>query len=296
MMTTATETNVHAVAIDGTFDDCQAIVKALFSDQPFRDRVKLSGVNSINWARIVAQAVYYFTAAAAVGAPERAVRFTVPTGNFGDIFAGYVASRIGLPIERLIIATNVNDILARTLASGIYEPQSVIATASPAMDIQISSNFERLLFETTERNPVVVRQLMHALATDRRFALPRQALERIRALFAAGSADEAETAATIRRVHADRNYTLDPHSAVGVSVARRFLKQSSAPMIELATAHPAKFPEAVLAATGVHPALPQRLADLLDRRERFERLPADAAAVAAFVSDRSRATAAGAAA
>jgi threonine synthase len=296
MMTTASEANVHAVAIDGTFDDCQAIVKALFNDQPFRDRVKLSGVNSINWARIVAQAVYYFTAAAVLGAPERAVRFAVPTGNFGDIFAGYVAACMGLPIERLIIATNVNDILVRMLASGSYEPQSVVATASPAMDIQVSSNFERLLFEATGRNPVVVKQLMHALASERRFAVPAQALDNIRARFAAARADEAETVATIKRVQAERNYTLDPHSAVGVAVARRFLKESSAPMIELATAHPAKFPEAVAAATGVRPALPSRLSGLLDRRERFERLPASATAVAAFILEKTRATTAGAAA
>jgi threonine synthase len=293
MMTTATEANVHAVAIDGTFDDCQAIVKALFNDLKFRDRVKLSGVNSINWARIVAQAVYYFTSAVALGAPERPVRFAVPTGNFGDIFAGYVASRMGLPIEKLIIATNVNDILARTLATGIYEPHQVVATASPAMDIQVSSNFERLLFEATGRSPVAVIRAMTELANDKKFAIPPEALAAIRKLFSAGRADESETTATIKAVYASNKYMLDPHSAVGVAVGRKFKGEGSAPLIELATAHPAKFPEAVEAAIGAHPRLPERLSDLLDRRESITRLPASVEAVAKFVSENSRAAAAG---
>jgi threonine synthase len=291
MMTTASEANIHAVAIDGTFDDCQAIVKALFNDHRFRDRVKLSGVNSINWARIVAQAVYYFTAACALGAPEQAVRFAVPTGNFGDVFAGYVAKQMGLPVERLIVATNVNDILARTLASGVYEPRAVVATASPAMDIQVSSNFERLLFEASGRSPLAVREAMRALASKKRFTLSSQALAAIRQSFGAARADEAETAATIKAIHRESGYVLDPHSAVGVAVARKFKGESSAPLIELATAHPAKFPEAVEAAIGVHPRLPERLADLLERRERVAGLPADVETVARFVSDRSRAAA-----
>jgi threonine synthase len=295
MMTTANEANVHAVAIDGTFDDCQAILKALFNDRNFRDRVKLSGVNSINWARIVAQTVYYFTAAAALGAPDRPVRFAVPTGNFGDIFAGYVAARMGLPIERLIIATNVNDIIARALANGIYEPHGVVATASPAMDIQVSSNFERLLFEATGRNFLTVRELMNELTAQRRFVLPADALAEIRKQFAAGRADETETAATIKAVHAERGYMLDPHSAVGVAVARRFKRESTAPLVELSTAHPAKFPEAVAAATGVRPELPPRFSDLLDREERITRLPANVEAVAKFVTERSRANAGAAA-
>ena len=295
MMTTATEENVHAVAIDGTFDDCQAILKALFNDTAFRDRVKLSGVNSINWARIVAQTVYYFTSAVALGAPDRKVRFAVPTGNFGDVFAGYVATRMGLPVERLIVSTNVNDILARALAEGIYEPHGVVATSSPAMDIQVSSNFERLLFEATGRNFLIIRELMNELAGKRRFTLPADALAEIRKLFAAGRADEAETAATIRSVHADSGYLLDPHSAVGVAVGRRFKNQSEAPLVELSTAHPAKFPDAVLAATGVRPELPPRFADLLDRKERITRLPANVEAVAKFVTERSRANAGAAA-
>jgi threonine synthase len=289
MMTTATEANVHAVAIDGTFDDCQAIVKALFSDHSFRDRVKMTGVNSINWARIAAQSVYYFTAAAALGAPEHAVRFAVPTGNFGDIFAGYAASRMGLPIDRLIIATNVNDILARTLASGVYEPHAVVATASPAMDIQVSSNFERLLFEAYGRNSVALRGLMAALAKDKRFAISNEAIDAIRRLFSAGRADEAETSATIRSVHATSGYVLDPHSAVGVSVARKFEGEAKSPIVVLATAHPAKFPDAVEAAIGERPRLPDRLADLGSRRERMAKLPASVEAVARFVEERSRA-------
>lgn len=295
MMTTVPEANIHAVAIDGTFDDCQAIVKALFNDHRLRDRVKLSGVNSINWARIVAQTVYYFTAACALGAPDRAVRFAVPTGNFGDVFAGYVAKQMGLPVERLIVATNVNDIIARTLATGTYEPQGVVATISPAMDIQVSSNFERLLFEANGRNPVTVKTAMRELAENKRFSLTAEALATIRSLFSAARADEAETAATIKAVHAESGYVLDPHTAVGVSVARKFKDESSAPLIELATAHPAKFPEAVEAVTGIRPQLPARLADLPDRRERITNLPADTEAVARFVSDHSRA-AAGAAA
>jgi threonine synthase len=295
MMTTATEGNVHAVAIDGNFDDCQAIVKALFNDHAFRDRMKLSGVNSINWARIVAQTVYYFTAAVALGAPERSVRFAVPTGNFGDIFAGYVAAKMGLPIERLIIATNVNDILARTLESGAYEPHGVVATVSPAMDIQVSSNFERLLFEATGRNFLTVRELMNELSKNKRFTLPPAALAEIRKLFAAGRADEAETAATIKSVYAERGYVLDPHGAVGVAVARRLKSESKSPLIELATAHPAKFLEAVTAATGVHPKLPPRFGGLLDRDERITHLPANVEAVAKFVTERSRANAGAAA-
>jgi threonine synthase len=291
MMTTAIEDNVHAVAIDGTFDDCQAILKALFNDQSFRDRVKLSGVNSINWARIVAQTVYYFTAAVALGAPERPVRFAVPTGNFGDIFAGYVATKMGLPVEKLIIATNVNDILARALASGVYEPQGVVATASPAMDIQVSSNFERLLFEATNRNFMVVRELMAELNGKKRFTVPPEALGEIRQLFSAGRADEGETTATIKTVYAERGYVLDPHSAVGVAVGRRFKDGSESPLVELSTAHPAKFPEAVTAAIGVHPKLPSHFGDLLDRKERIASLPASAEVVAKFVLERSRANA-----
>src|SRR5437660_6737676 len=212
MMTTTGAANVHALAIEGTFDDCQAIVKGLFNHHGFRDAVALSGVNSINWARLAAQVVYYFTAAVALGAPHRKVAFTVPTGNFGDAFAGYVALRMGLPIDRLIVATNVNDILVRTLKTGTYEVRDVTATASPSMDIQVSSNFERLLFDAYGRDAAAVRALMGALAQSRRFAIAPSALAEIRARFSAGRADEGETAATIRTVRKEADYLLDPHS------------------------------------------------------------------------------------
>jgi threonine synthase len=261
-------------------------VKALFNDHAFRDRMKLSGVNSINFARIVAQIVYYFTAAAALGAPEEKVSFVVPTGNFGDVFAGYVAKRMGLPVERLVIATNVNDILARTLGSGRYEVRGVVATASPAMDIQVSSNFERLLFDAYDRDARAVRALMAELSAGG-FAIAEKPLALIRGAFDAGRADEAETLAMIRAVHAESGYLLDPHSAVGVAVARKL--KVKAPYVALGTAHPAKFPDAVEKACGVRPPLPARLRDLAARRERFDVLPADTGAVARYVSARSRA-------
>jgi threonine synthase len=289
IMTTAPEPNVHAVAVQGTFDDCQAVVKALFNDHAFADRVKLSAVNSINWARIAAQMVYYFTALAALEAAGAGARFVVPTGNFGDIFAGYAARRTGLVFDKLVIATNVNDILARVLASGRYEPREVIPTASPAMDIQVSSNFERLLFEAHGRQPAAVRALMQALADEKRFTISASALARIRAEFEADRADEAETLATIRDVHRASGYLLDPHSAVGVAVARK--RRSRAPTIVLGTAHPAKFPEAVQAATGFAPQLPARLADLHARPERVTVLPADRGRIARFIAEYSRAVA-----
>jgi threonine synthase len=289
MMTTADDSNVHAVAIEGTFDDCQALVKAMFNHHAFRDRVRLSGVNSINWARIVAQAVYYFTAAVALGAPHRKVAFTVPTGNFGDVFAGYVASKMGLPIDRLVVATNANDILARTFASGTYEMRDVVATASPSMDIQISSNFERLLFDAYDRDAHAVRSLMGSLAQSRRFSVSAHALEKMRALFSADRADEQESAATIRAWMREASYCADPHTAVGLAVAEKETRDPSVPMVVLSTAHPAKFPDAVKAACGVEPALPDWLGGLYARTERVTVLPADQGAVERFVSSASRA-------
>jgi len=287
-MTTAADGNVHAVAIDGTFDDCQAIVKGLFNDHAFRDRVALAGVNSINWARIVAQVVYYVTAAVALGAPHRPVSFTVPTGNFGDVFAGWVAQRIGLPIERLVVATNVNDILHRALESGRYEVRGVVATESPSMDIQVSSNFERLLFEATGRDAAAVGAMMASLAQSGAFTIPGPALAAIRAGFGSGRTDVAATRATTAAVHRSTGLVIDPHTAVAVAAAEAQIAPP-VPMVTLATAHPAKFPEAVAAATGVEPALPPRLADLMSRPERLTRLPADQAAVAAFIESRTRA-------
>jgi len=294
MMTTAPDSNVHALAIEGTFDDCQALVKAMFNHHAFRDRVHLSGVNSINWARIVAQTVYYFTAAVALGAPQRKVAFTVPTGNFGDVYAGYVASRMGLPIDRLVVATNVNDILARTFATGEYETRGVTATSSPSMDIQVSSNFERLLFETCKRDAAQVKALMGSLTQSGRFTVPADALKQMRALFSADRAEEQEVAAEIRAWMREAGYCADPHTAVALAVAEKETRDPSVPMVVLSTAHPAKFPDAVAAACGVTPALPDWLSDLPKRAERITVLPADQAQVEKFVSNASRAAREGA--
>jgi len=296
MMTTVPDANVHALAIEGTFDDCQALVKAMFNHHAFRDRVRLSGVNSINWARIVAQTVYYFTAAVALGAPHRKVAFTVPTGNFGDVYAGYVAARMGLAIDRLVVATNVNDILARTFATGVYELRDVIATTSPSMDIQVSSNFERLLFDAYGRDADAVRGLMGSLAQSRRFAVSSHALQEMRTLFTADHADEQESAATIRAWMREADYCVDPHTAVGLAVAEKETRDPSVPMVVLSTAHPAKFPDAVAAACGTRPALPDWLADLPKRPERVTALAADQAAVERYVAQASRAAREGAAA
>jgi len=296
MMTTAEDENVHVLAIDGTFDDCQAMVKALFNHHAFRERVRLSGVNSINWARIVAQAVYYFTAAVTLGAPPRRIAFTVPTGNFGDVFAGFVAERMGLPIDRLVVATNVNDILARVLATGDYEVRAVVPTTSPAMDIQVSSNFERLLFEACGRDGKAVRALMASLGQARRFSVSPRALSEIRAYFSADRADDEESAATIRTVLRETGYLLDPHTAVAVAVAEKESRDPAIPMVVLGTAHPAKFPDAVEAACGVRPPLPERFSDLMQRKERVTVLPADEAAVERFILAACRAAREGAAA
>jgi threonine synthase len=296
MMTSAPDDNVHALAIEGNFDDCQALVKAMFNHHAFRDRVRLSGVNSINWARVLAQVVYYFTAAVALGSPHRKVAFTVPTGNFGDVYAGYVASRMGLPIDRLVVATNVNDILVRTLATGDYEIRDVMATTSPSMDIQISSNFERLLFETCGRDAKTVRALMGSLAQSRRFTVPAAALKQMRSLFTADKASEQESAATIRAWMKEAGYCADPHTAVALAVAEKEARDPSVPMVVLSTAHPAKFPDAVAAACGVTPALPDWLADLPKRPERLSVLPADQGQIEKFVLSASRAAREGAAA
>jgi threonine synthase len=286
-MTTVLDANVHNIALEGTFDDCQNIVKAMFNNHKFRDRVRLSGVNSINWGRIVAQIVYYFTAAVSLGSPHRKVSFTVPTGNFGDIFAGYCAKAMGLPIDRLIIATNANDILRRTMDSGRYEMDGVAPTISPSMDIQISSNFERLLFEGAGRDAGAVVRMMDGLKQSGGFALPDNALAAIRRDFAAGTSGEAETKATIAATLKASGYLLDPHTAVGVHVGRAHL--GATPMVTLATAHPAKFPAAVKDASGIEPALPSWLADLHTREERLSVLANDQNAVEDFISARTRA-------
>jgi threonine synthase len=289
-MTTVAAPNVHAIAVEGTFDDCQAIVKGMFNHARFRDELLLSGVNSINWARVAAQAVYYFTAAVSLGAPHRPVSFAVPTGNFGDILAGWIAKRIGLPIGRLMIGTNANDILVRALSTGSYRARSVEPTTSPSMDIQISSNFERLLFEAYGRDAGAIRRLMGSLAQARGFDIDAGPLERIRAEFAAVSVDEPGVSAEIRNVHRTTGMVIEPHAAIGTRAGRQLLEQDPAiPVVALATAHPAKFPEAVARATGVKPALPAHLEDLLQREERFTILPSDQAKVERFVRERARA-------
>jgi threonine synthase len=296
MMTTAEDRNIHAIAVEGTFDDCQAMVKGMFNHHAFADHVRLAGVNSINWARIVAQAVYYFTAAVALGAPHRKCAFTVPTGNFGDIFAGYVARRMGLPVDRLVIATNVNDILVRTLTAGAYEPREVVATSSPSMDIQVSSNFERLLFEAYDHNAGAVAALMRNFAQSKRFEIAGAALSEIRAGFAAGRADEDEVASTMRAALRETGHFVDPHTAVGIAVAEKEPRDPALPMVVLSTAHAAKFPDAVEAACGARPKLPEWLRDLPSRREHVTKLPADQKQIETFVLAASRAAREGAAA
>ncbi|HRK17544.1 MAG TPA: threonine synthase [Hyphomicrobiaceae bacterium] len=275
MMTTPTEPHIHAIAIDGTFDDAQARVKDMFNHHAFRDRVQLSGVNSINWARIAAQVTYYFVAAVALGAPHRKVSFSVPTGNFGDIFAGYVARCMGLPVERLVIATNSNDILARTVASGRYETRGVVATSSPSMDIQVSSNFERYLFEASGRDAGLIGRLMDGLKQSGAFELPGAMREALKRDFAAGGASEAEVASAIRTTLAASGYLLDPHTACAVVALDKQGQRGAAPEVVLATAHPAKFPDTMAAITGQRPGLPPRLASLMTDAERIERLPND---------------------
>jgi threonine synthase len=278
-MTTVDAANVHNIAIEGTFDDCQALLKAMFDDQAFRTRLGLAAVNSINWARVVAQAVYYVTSALALGAPWRKIAFAVPTGNFGDVYAGYVAAKIGLPIAQLIVATNRNDILARFFASGCYRAGEVHPTMSPSMDIQVASNFERLLLDLCERDGDQVRRLMAGFAQRGELSVPPDALGRARELFDAASADEVQTSAAMAEVFRATGELVDPHTAVGVRVGRQCRLDPATPLVCLATAHPAKFPEAVAQATGVTPSLPSRLADLHQRAERFDVLPNDLYAV-----------------
>ncbi|MFC3208603.1 threonine synthase [Aquamicrobium soli] len=286
-MTTSRAANVHALAVEGNFDDCQGLVKGMFNNHAFRDRVALSGVNSINWARIMAQIVYYFSSALSLGGPDRPVSFTVPTGNFGDIFAGYAAKKMGLPIERLVIATNDNDILARTLADGEYRTRGVVETTSPSMDIQVSSNFERLLFEASGRNPAQVRRYMDGLKQGGAFTIEAGELDRIRSEFDAGRATMDETAATIRSTLSAGGYLLDPHTATAVHVAAG--QAGGTPMVLLGTAHPAKFPAAVEAASGVRPALPAWLGGLMSAEERFTVLPSDLKMLEDYVSRHTRA-------
>jgi threonine synthase len=280
-MTTVNSPSVHNIAIEGNFDDCQAIVKTLFNDLEFRDDVGLAGVNSINWARIMAQIVYYFYAALQLGAPDRAISFTVPTGNFGNVFAGLAAKRMGLQIDRLVIATNSNDIMDRTLKTGSYTSTGVHATQSPSMDIQVSSNFERLVYLACNGNASAVRSHMASLKQSGNFTLQAEALKSIRTEFDSGATSEAETASTIAQVLSETGELLDPHTAVGYAVARK--THTSSPMVTLATAHPAKFPDAVEKASGIRPNLPKRLSHLMEAQEYCKTLPNSAAEVKAYI-------------
>ncbi len=282
-MTTPSEANVHALAVDGDFDDCQANVKAMFNDFAFRDGVRLAGVNSINWARVLAQVVYYFSSAVSLGAPHRAVSFTVPTGNFGDIFAGYIAKKMGLPIDQLVVATNQNDILHRALSSGDHRTNGVKPSISPSMDIQVSSNFERALFDAYGRDGKAIAALMDEMKSGG-FTISQGALQMLQGTFASGRCSETETSATITASLKSTGELLCPHSAVGVKVANEHL--GATPMITLATAHPAKFPDAVEAATGIRPGLPPRMADLFELTERVTRVANDLPAIQALIRER----------
>ncbi|MBU2960861.1 threonine synthase [Citreicella sp. C3M06] len=283
-MTTPSESNVHALAMDGHFDDCQARLKDMFNDFTFRDEIRLAGVNSINWARVLAQVVYYFSAAVSLGAPDRTVSFTVPTGNFGDIFAGYIAKKMGLPIDRLVVATNQNDILHRCLSTGDYATSQVHPSISPSMDIQVSSNFERVLFDAYGRDGKAVAQLMDELKGGA-FKVSQGALQALRESFDSGRSSEDDTLATIKAARATMGELLCPHSAVGVKVADEH-RRPDVPMITLATAHPAKFPDAVEQASGIRPPLPARMADLFERPERLTRVANDLGALETLIRER----------
>jgi threonine synthase len=285
-MTTVLAPNVHNIAIAGTFDDCQDLAKACFNDLAFRDRHALTAVNSINFARVMAQIVYYFWAALKLGAPERPVAFTVPTGNFGNVYAGYAAQRMGLPVHHFVVAANTNDILARFFDSGAMTTAEVVPTYSPSMDIQISSNFERLLFDLYDRNG---KSLAEAMAEFRRFGTLKvgaNALADVRALFDAGRLDDEGTLAAIADCRRRFGETIDPHTAVGYAVAQQHRRDREVPMVVLATAHPAKFPDAVAKATGERPRLPARLGDLMERAERVDGLPNDLAALETMIDER----------
>lgn len=284
-MTTVDAKNVHCVALKGTFDDCQDAVKAMFGHTEFRDRFNLSAVNSINWARIMAQVVYYFWAAVQLGAPDRRVAFSVPTGNFGNVFAGYVAMKMGLPIQNFAVGSNANDILTRFFESGTMKMDGVVPTLSPSMDIQVSSNFERLLFEVCDRDAAQVESLMLRFRQAGSYEVGGAPMERIRTLFKGVRLDDAQTQAVIRDLWETTGELLDPHSAIGVEAGRKTC-DAQVPMVCLATAHPAKFPAAVEQASGHHPALPERLADLFERPERCDVLPNDVAAIERFVAEK----------
>lgn len=278
-MTTVDAANVHNIAIEGTFDDCQDIVKALFADEAFRDRRRLSAVNSINWARVMAQIVYYVVAAARLDATRNPIAFSVPTGNFGNVFAGYVAMRMGVPVERFVVASNRNDILTRFLTTGVMEITDVEPSLSPSMDIQVSSNLERLIFELFQRDGAAVEAFMSRFRRDGAIAFPTETMEVLGRQWIGVRLDDEATLALIRETYASTGVMLDPHSAVGYGAAIEAHLDPSISVVSLATAHPAKFPDAIEQAVGLRPELPPRLADLMDRPEHYVTLPADVVAV-----------------
>ena len=284
-MTTPCEKNVHAIAINGHFDDCQARLKDMFNDFDFRDGVNLAGVNSINWARVLAQVVYYFSSAVKLGAPNKKISFSVPTGNFGDIFAGFIAKKMGLSIDRLVVATNQNDILHRCLSSGVYKTDRVLPSISPSMDIQVSSNFERAIFYATDCNGSEVSNLMEQLKSTGQFNISGDALEMLRKNFDSGRASEEETHSEITYNYKKYSELLCPHTAIGVLTARK-QRNPDIPMVTLATAHPAKFPKAVKNATSVFPELPSRMADLFDLDERITNVENNLQSIQAVVKER----------
>jgi threonine synthase len=284
-MTTVLAPNVYNIAIDGSFDDAQAIVKTLFNDRDFNGRYTLSAVNSINWARLMAQVVYYFYAAVRLGAPDRTIAFSVPTGNFGDVFAGYVAAQMGLPVAQLIVATNVNDILHRALTNGDYSTGSVTATATPSMDIQVSSNFERLLFDMSGRDGAALAAMMADFEATKAMSIPADMLSAARPLFSSARIDPDSMAMAMRWASERTGQVLDPHTAIGLAAARK-AALGDTPIVTLATAHPAKFRDAVERATGIRPSLPSRIGTLFEREERFDTLPATADAIKAYVAER----------
>jgi len=285
-MTTVLEDNVHNIALKGNFDDCQNMVKASFADQSFLPQGRqLAAVNSINWARIMAQIVYYFYAALALGGPQRAVSFSVPTGNFGDIFAGYLAKRMGLPIEQLVIGTNCNDILHRCISDNDHSMKPLTHSLSPSMDIMVSSNFERMLFDLHNRDGALIKAKMEAFKAGEELKLSDEVLAKARELFSSYRLDDEETMAVIRELFDSTEYLVDPHTAIGVQAARKMRKSLSTPMICLATAHPAKFPDAVKqAGQDEEPALPHHMLDLFERSERYEVLDNQLADVQAFIA------------
>ena len=281
-MTTVLDANVSNIAVAGTFDDCQDLVKAMFADAPFRDEMRLSAVNSINWARVAAQIPYYAAAALALGAPDRPVSFSVPTGNFGNVLAAWAVRRMGLPVERLVVASNRNDILPRFLSDNDMSVRPVEPSLSPSMDIQVSSNFERLLFELLERDGAATAHALAGFRASGRMAVPDAAWRAAAALFSGFALDDPGTRAEIRRLREACGYLADPHTAIGLAAARPFATGAT-PIVAMATAHPAKFPDAVSAATGMRPPLPPRLADLYERPERFTRAPASLPEIEALV-------------